>query len=114
MPVLEYFLPQVQGMPVKQQSFVACTANDDVFIDIHLSKVQFEASERPVFVEILNAVHFSDHAVPSPEASASLSSKQDGMDFLREGSRRFLQQDYRGANRSLPGCVGSRKKRAGA
>jgi hypothetical protein len=97
MPVLEYFLPQAQGMPVKQQSFVACTANDDVFIDIHLSKVQFEASERPVFVEILNAVHFSDHAVPSPEASASPSSKQERMDFLREGSRRFLQQDYRGA-----------------
>jgi hypothetical protein len=97
MPVLEYFLPQAQGMPVKQQSFVVCTAKDDVFIDIHLSKVQFEASERPVFVEILNAVHFSDQEVPSAEASASPSPKQNSMDLLREGSRRFLHQDYRGA-----------------
>jgi hypothetical protein len=28
MPVLEYFIPQTKGMPVKQQSFVACTAKD--------------------------------------------------------------------------------------
>jgi tetratricopeptide (TPR) repeat protein len=97
MAVLEYFLPQSQGIPVKQQSFVACTAKDDVYIDIHLSKVQFQASERPVFVEILNAVHFSDHPTPAPETSGSSSSKQDSMDFLREGSRRFLGQDYRGA-----------------
>jgi hypothetical protein len=93
MPVMEYFLPQMQGMPIKQQSFVACTAKDDVFIDIHLSKALFEASDRPVFVEILNAVHFSDQPVPSADSS----SKQDSMDLLREGSRRFLRQDYRGA-----------------
>jgi tetratricopeptide (TPR) repeat protein len=98
MPVLEYFIPQTKGMPVKQQSFVACTAKDDVYIDIHLSKVQFQASERPVFVEILNAVHFSEEPSSLSEASGpSTSTKQDSMEFFQEGSRHFLQRDYHGA-----------------
>jgi hypothetical protein len=93
MPVLEYFVPQAQGMPVKQQSFVACTAKDDVFIDIHLSKVQFEASERPVFVEILNAVHFSNQSA-SGASGATTATNESSMDFFREGSRYFVQQEY--------------------
>jgi tetratricopeptide (TPR) repeat protein len=96
MPVLEYFLPQVQGMPVKQQSFVACTANDNVFIDIHLSKVQFEASERRVFVEILNAVHFSNQSA-SGASGPTTGTNESSMDFFREGSRYFVQQEYQKA-----------------
>ena len=113
MPVLEYFVPQAQGMPVKQQSFVACTTKDDVFIDIHLSKVQFEASERAAFVEILNAVHFSDRAAPAAEASDSSSSKQNSMDLLREGSRHFLRQDYRGAIGPYQAALDVEKKEPG-
>jgi hypothetical protein len=98
MPVLEYFIPQIQGMPVKQENFVACTAKDDVYVDIHLSKVLFQSSDRPVFVEILNAVHFSGKASPSSGASdSSASTGQDSMDYFREGSRHFLQRDYQGA-----------------
>jgi tetratricopeptide (TPR) repeat protein len=97
MPVLEYFLPQVQGMPVKQQSFVACAAKDDVFIDIHLSKVRYSESERQIFVDILNAIHFSDQPSLPAEASASSSPEQDSVAFLQEGSRRFLKRDYQGA-----------------
>ena len=113
MAVLEYFLPQTQGIPVKQQSFVACTAKDDIYIDIHLSKVRFQDSERPVFVEILNAIHFSDHPTPSPEASGSPSSKQNSMDLLREGSRHFLRQDYRGAIGPYQAALDLEKKEPG-
>lgn len=98
MPVLEYFIPLMQGIPIKQESFVACTAKDDVYVDIHLSKVLFESSDASVFSEILNAVHFAEKASPSSASSGSSAAKKlDSMGYFREGSVHFLQHDYQGA-----------------
>ena len=98
MPVLEYFIPQVQGMPVKQENFVACNAKEDVYVDIHLSKVLFQPSDTPVFVDILNTVRFAEKTAPSSDLPGSSSAtKQDSMDYFREGSLHFLHHDYQGA-----------------
>jgi len=95
--VLEYFLPKFQNIPVKQQNVVACTARDDVYVDIHLSKTLFQASEEHLFIDILNALRFSDQPPSQAVEKPTTPSNQTSADYVREGSRHFLDQDFKGA-----------------
>lgn len=109
--VVEYLLASVRGVPLKQKNFVACTTKEDVFVDIHLSKVNFQPADESLFTEVLNRVHFADHHVataPAAETQGLLRTSRDSAapssnpnasstDYFSEGSRRFLARDYHGA-----------------
>ena len=50
MDVIEYLIPTAQKIPLHQKNFVACLTHDDVYVDVHLSKVQFrDSDEGPVY-----------------------------------------------------------------
>lgn len=104
--IVEYFLPSVRGIPLKQKNFVACTAKENVFVDIHLSKASFDTSEQALFTSVLDSVRFAEHTVftasttplpDKPMAAATAGSGATSMDYLGAGSRLYLARDYRGA-----------------
>jgi len=56
LPTLEYILQKFEGVPVDQKNVYACLAQQDVYADIHLSKVQYITSDAPLFQSILKSV----------------------------------------------------------
>lgn len=101
LPTVEYLLPRVGGVPLRQKNLFACTAKDDIFIDIHLSKVQFHDSDESLFTDMLGRIRIDEkanvvessarHAAPPPPAG------QTSTQLFSEGSRFYIQQDFRGA-----------------
>ena len=56
MPTLEFTLHKFEGVRVDQMNVYACLAQQDVYADIHLSKVQYTTADAPFFQSILNSV----------------------------------------------------------
>jgi hypothetical protein len=102
LPTVEYLLPRVGGVPLRQKNMFACTAKDDVFIDIHISKVQFHESDESLFTDLLGRIHIDEnanvveppaHRAAAPPPAAGETSTQ----LFTEGSRFFIRQDFQGA-----------------
>lgn len=92
MQILEFTLPEFDGMPTNQRNLFACMIHDDVFVDLHISKVFFRAADQPLFDALLQSVQF----VPK-EASDAPAPAGNSMQLFREGSRYFLAHQYREA-----------------
>jgi len=58
MTIVEYTIPEFQGVPVQQRNLFACLPKDDVYADIHLSKVAFKPQEEKLFTDVLDSLHF--------------------------------------------------------
>ena len=58
MTILEYTIPELQGLPVQQRNLFACMPKDDVYVDIHLSKVTFKSQDEKLFTDVLDSAHF--------------------------------------------------------
>jgi tetratricopeptide (TPR) repeat protein len=101
--VIEYLIPTAQKIPVRQKNFVACLTNEDVYVDLHFSKVQFHDSDESLFTDVLKKVRITDAAAsvptaPSADAAPAAPSAGEGStDYLREGSRYYLASDFRHA-----------------
>src|SRR5579871_87589 len=46
MQILEYTLPEVDGVPLNQRNLFACIPRDDAYIDFHISKVRFRDADQ--------------------------------------------------------------------
>jgi tetratricopeptide (TPR) repeat protein len=90
--ILEFTLPQFDGMPKNQKNIFGCLIKDDVFVDIHISKLFFRASDQPLFDALLQSIQF----VPR-EATDTAVPAGNSMLLFREGSRYFLAHQYREA-----------------
>ncbi len=55
-PTLEYTLRDVQGTRMDQKHVYVCLAHDNVYADIHLSKVHYTTVDAPLFQSILKSV----------------------------------------------------------
>jgi hypothetical protein len=58
MAILEYTIPEVQGMPIQQRNLFACVPKDDVYVDVHLSKVLFKPQDEGLFAAVLNSISY--------------------------------------------------------
>jgi tetratricopeptide (TPR) repeat protein len=92
MQILEFTLPELDGMPTSQKNIFGCLIKDDVFVDLHISKVFFKAADQPLFDALLQSFHF----VPR-EATSEPVPTGNSMQLFREGSRYFLAHQYREA-----------------
>jgi tetratricopeptide (TPR) repeat protein len=92
--VLEYFIAKENGIPIRQQSVVACSAKDGVYADIHLSKTSFQLSEQHFFTDILNATHFSDEAPGESGSEGARPNPGSSYDLFLKGSRYFVDQNF--------------------
>lgn len=91
--LLEYLIPSIKGpggttIPINQQNRFACFVHEDVFVDMHVSKVDFH----PADLKLMDAV-FDSARVQESAAQPSLSS----LDYFKAGSARFIANDYKAA-----------------
>ena len=91
MAVVAYTIPEYGGVPVVQRNVFACMPKDDVYIDIHLSKVQYQPSDDSLFSALLETASFGPPLPRQPEPSPEI------MKLFAEGSRYFLERNYRKA-----------------
>jgi tetratricopeptide (TPR) repeat protein len=97
--VIEYLIPVAQKIPVRQKNFVACLTHEDVYVDVHLSKVQFRDSDEALFTEALSKVNIAaaGGAAATAAGSSTKANNKNSLDYMREGSRFYISNDFQGA-----------------
>lgn len=93
MPVIEYTILVAGGLPIRQRNLVLCATREDVFIDVHLSKIQFHASDESLFVNLINHLHIQDRTSTAGSAD-SVPATKTSMEYFGEGSRYFIAADF--------------------
>jgi hypothetical protein len=63
--IFELMVPIFQGMPIRQQNMYAQFVVDGFWVDMHISKVLYEPSERRLFERIVKSVKFE----PKPKTN---------------------------------------------
>lgn len=89
---LEYIIPEVSGKPVNQKNLWACTVKEDVFTDIHISKVSFASEDRALLLAVLASVHFVDGREP-----ALSDPRVSSVDYMRTAGQFYLAGDLQKA-----------------
>lgn len=92
MQILEFTLPELDGVPTNQKNIFGCLIKDDVFVDIHISKIFAKAADGPVFDALLQTFRFAPK-----EASDAPVLTGNSMLLFQQGSRYFLAHQYRQA-----------------
>jgi len=72
-PTLEYTLRKLQGVRLDQKIVYACMAQDNVYADIQLSKMQYTTADAPLFQSILSSLRLQpkpSEAIPPTPAPA--------------------------------------------
>ncbi len=54
----EFFVPSVQGVPVKQQNLYAEFVQDGYWVDMHISKILYEPQDHELFERVVKSVKF--------------------------------------------------------
>lgn len=91
-PTLEYTLREFQGVRLDQKNMYACMAQDNVYADIHLSKVQYTTDDAQLFQSILKTIHLQPDRSQTVQAQASVT--PTSMHLFRMGSALYLQNKY--------------------
>jgi hypothetical protein len=60
MALLEFLMPELEGIPVRQKSLNAFLVRDGLWIDVHLSKVRFEKEDQKLFKQVLASIRFEE------------------------------------------------------
>jgi len=92
MQILEFTLPELDGVPTSQKNIFGCLIKDGTFVDIHISKVFFKAADQPLFDALLQSVRF----VPR-EATTAPVPAGNSLSLFQEGTRYFIAHQYREA-----------------
>jgi Tetratricopeptide repeat len=82
--ILRYAVPEFRGQPLNQESWFACQSYDNTFIDLHVSKVNYSGADEPLFAEVIKSLRIDKV-------------QRSTMELAAEGSRLYLQHDYKGA-----------------
>lgn len=77
--LLEYTIPVAGGFDLKQRNLFVCIPKDDVYIDLHFSKVRYLPADKKLFRAILDTIRFAD-----------IGSRE----YMSLGSRYYLQRQY--------------------
>lgn len=96
-PTLEYTLRKLQGVRLDQKNIYACLAQDNVYADIQLSKMQYTAADAPLFQSILNSVRLQpkpSEAIPPAAAPTQAPAPPNSRDLLDMGNALYRQNNY--------------------
>jgi hypothetical protein len=103
-PTLEYTLHKVQGVQLDQKNMYACIAQDNVYADIQLSKVQYTAADAPLFQSLLKTVRLQQRpsemtrqpVPPPPKEIIRLPAPEppNSIELLNIGNALFRRYDY--------------------
>jgi hypothetical protein len=67
MNIVEYTIPEYQGAPIQQRNIFVCIPKDDVYVDVHLSKILFKPQDQALFDAVLSAAHFVPKSAPATQ-----------------------------------------------
>lgn len=70
MMMMEYIIPTVDGKAVQQKNVVACAVKEDVYVDVHLSKAQFQPADEQELLDLLNHVEITSASAPVRTSAA--------------------------------------------
>ncbi|HSB08217.1 MAG TPA: tetratricopeptide repeat protein [Blastocatellia bacterium] len=85
LPIVEYMVKSFQGSRVNQKSVNAYLAKGDVWIDVHLSKVDFSPADQELFDSILRSIRIDE------------SGGTNSIVYAQYGSDAYLKGDYKTA-----------------
>jgi tetratricopeptide (TPR) repeat protein len=85
--ISEFIFSEVEGVRLQQKNVFGCLAKEDVYADIHLSKVQYTPKDQPLFTSIIQAVHFADQ-------TGGAGSQANSTSYMMEGSKYFLNNQF--------------------
>jgi hypothetical protein len=80
--VPNFSLPGEVVRHIDQRNQFVCLVRDDVFVDMHLSKVQYSPEDEKLFSPIVDSFSFSENI------------QRSSMDYLAAGSVFYLKHDY--------------------
>lgn len=99
--VAEYLIAGSKEMPLQQKNLVACTAKDDVYVDIHFSKAQFRPGQEALFTSLLDKITLGppgaagpDGFIPATPAVTPATPQESSQSYFAIGSRYYIQQQY--------------------
>jgi tetratricopeptide (TPR) repeat protein len=90
MEILEFSMPEVNGVPANQKNIFGCLIRDNVFVDIHVSKVRFKAADQAALEELMDSFHFVTKEVVTTAVPVG-----NSLRLFQQGSRYFIDQNYR-------------------
>lgn len=65
MPMLEYIVKEVQNTKIDQKNYFAFMSKDDIWMYIHLSKVQFVPEDQKLFEDVLQTARINEDFTPT-------------------------------------------------
>jgi tetratricopeptide (TPR) repeat protein len=100
--ILELMVPEYQGLPMRQQNMYAQFVLDGYWVDLHLSKVQYQDKDRVFFERMVKSVRFEpkkEDAADSQQAQSSPNGQlaRETMELVAKGSAAFVKEDYKKA-----------------
>lgn len=89
---LEYTLRKFRGVLLNQRNMYACMAQDNVYADIQLSKIQYTKADAPLFHSILKSVRLQ----PSPSETIQTQAPEppNSRELLDIGNALYRQDNY--------------------
>ena len=90
MELLEYTIMGFKGAMVHQQNLFGCMSREDVYIDVHVSKMPFKSDDEPRMLALLHSVRF----VESPDLTMQDEDLKSGSKYYLEGNYRVAIQQY--------------------
>lgn len=93
---MEYLIPTLKGpggteLPINQINRFLCLVHDNVFVDLHASKVDFHPSDEKLIAAVLDSVQIRD------EQEQGQAQTQTSLGYFKTGSARFMANDFKGA-----------------
>ena len=91
-PTLEYILRKFRGVRLDQKNMYACIAQDNVYADVHLSKMQYTTVDAPLFQSILKTIRLQPS--PSEPIQTQTPEPPNSRQLLNTGNALYLQNKY--------------------
>lgn len=98
MAISEYLIKKVANKKINMKNVNAYLVKEDIWVDIHLSKIEFESTEDKLFKEVLKTVKFINNYEP------------DISFYFGFASSCYLQENYRDAIKYYEKALNFEKK----
>lgn len=102
-PTLEYTLRKFRGVQVDQKNLYVCTAQDNVYADIQISKTHYTTADAPLFRSILKSIRLQPEpskivqpTLPAPPKAVQIPPPEppDSRELLDIGNALYRQKKY--------------------
>src|SRR5262245_52057840 len=115
--ILELFVPELQGRPIRQQNMYAEFVSAGYWVDLHLSKPLYQDRDRGLFERMVKSVKFEPKKGDVADDRQSQSGHderiaKETMQLVAQASAAYLKRDYKKAIQLYSEALDLENKRA--